>query len=320
MTTKLVTGAAGFIGSHLCKKLLEKNDDILIGIDNFDPYYDPRIKRENIKQLQKNNRFIFYEEDVRNKDNLMNVFKKNKVDQIIHLAARAGVRPSIENPTIYEDVNIKGTLNLLEISKTYDIENFVFGSSSSVYGINKKIPFSENDSVDKPISPYAASKRSCELFCFTYHYLYELPVSCLRFFTVYGPCQRPEMAIHKFIRLIDNNKTIEMYGDGTTKRDYTYIDDIVDGIIKCLKKRFNFEIFNLGESKVVELRYLISLIEKELDKKAIIKQLPEQPGDVPITYADISKAQKMIEYKPKTTIEQGIKKTVQWYNEYMKKR
>jgi UDP-glucuronate 4-epimerase len=311
MKNILITGAAGFIGSHLSEKLIKNNK--IIGIDNFDPYYDPKIKKYNIKNLLENERFIFYEKDIRDKKELTNIFNENNLDIIIHLAAKAGVRPSIKNPIEYEDVNIKGTINLLDLSKNFNIKNFIFGSSSSVYGINQKIPFSEEDRLNKQISPYATSKRSCELYTYTYHHLYKIPVTCFRFFTVYGPRQRPEMAIHKFIRLIDNGKQIEMFGDGKSKRDYTYIDDITDGIEKSIEKKFDFEIFNLGNSKVVELRYLISLIEQGLGKKAKIKQLPDQPGDVPITYADISKAKKMIGYNPKTTIEYGIEKTINWY-------
>jgi len=237
---------------------------------------------------------------------------------MIHLAARAGVRPSIENPLLYEDVNIKGTINLLESCKEYGIENFVFGSSSSVYGVNEKIPFSEDDRVERSISPYAASKRACEIFCSTYHNLYGISIACLRFFTVYGPRQRPEMAIHKFTRMIDRGQEIEMFGDGKSRRDYTYIGDIVDGIIGTLDKKFGFEIFNLGNSNVVELRYLIELIEKNLGKKAKIKMMPDQPGDVPVTYADVSKAKRMLGYDPHVRIEEGIERFVKWYMEEQK--
>ena len=310
--TITVTGCAGFIGSHVTDRLLSMGENV-VGIDNFDPFYDSKIKIKNIEHNMDNDNFIFYTADIRDKAYMEKIFKENGVDVIIHLAARAGVRPSIQDPLSYEDVNIKGTINLLEVSRKYGIKNFVFGSSSSVYGVNKKIPFSESDPVDKSISPYAASKKACETFCYTYHYLYGIPIICLRFFTVYGPRQRPEMAIHKFTRLIDQGQEVKMYGDGTSKRDYTYIDDIVEGIIATIDKRTGFEIINLGNSKTVELRYLISLIEKNLGKTANIKKLPDQPGDVPITYADISKAKSLLGYTPMISIEEGIKRFIQWY-------
>jgi UDP-glucuronate 4-epimerase len=241
------------------------------------------------------------------------IFEDNDITTIIHLAARAGVRPSIDDPLLYEDVNIKGTLNLLELSRKHNVENFVFASSSSVYGANEKVPFSEEDCVDRSISPYAASKKACETFCYTHHHLYNLPVVCLRFFTVYGPRQRPEMAIHKFTQLIDEGSEIEMYGNGASKRDYTYIDDIVDGIVNATDIKEGYEIINLGNSDVVELRYLIRVIEQNLGKKAKIKELPDQPGDVPITYADISKARSFIRYNPQVKIEEGVRRFVEWY-------
>ena len=314
MSQILVTGGAGFIGSHLVDRLLNMGKKVIC-IDNFDPFYDPEIKKKNIEHNLENMNFTLINEDIRNKKKLEEIFEMHSIDKIVHLAARAGVRPSIRDPLLYEDVNIKGTLNLLELCKKYQIKNFIFGSSSSVYGINSKIPFSERDPINFPISPYATSKRACELFCFTYSHLYDLPITCLRFFTVYGPRQRPEMAIHKFTRLISQGKTIEMYGNGTSKRDYTYIDDIIIGIISALNKKFDFEIINLGNSETVELKYLISLIEKNLKKKAKIKQLPEQLGDVPITYADITKAKKLLNYKPKVKIEEGIEKFVRWYKD-----
>ena len=310
--TIMVTGCAGFIGSHVVDRLLSSGKNV-VGVDNFDSFYNPSIKMKNIEPNLDDNNFVFYRADIRDKAEMDSIFEDNDIEVIIHLAARAGVRPSIQDPLLYEDVNIKGTLNLLELSKEYGIKNFVFASSSSVYGVNEKVPFSESDMVERSISPYAASKKACETYCYTYHHLYDIPVVCLRFFTVYGPRQRPEMAIHKFTRLIDNGQEIEMYGDGTSKRDYTYITDIVDGIVAAVDKRSGYEIINLGDSKVVELQYLISLIEENLGKKAQIKKMPVQPGDVPITYADISKAQTLFGYAPEIGIEEGIKNFVEWY-------
>lgn len=288
----------------------------VVGVDNFDPFYDPSIKMRNMEHNRNHDGFVFYNADIRNKKQMGEVFEdfeENEIGTVIHLAARAGVRPSIDDPLLYADVNINGTMNLLELCKEREIENFVFGSSSSVYGINEKIPFSEADVVDRSISPYAASKKACELFCYTYHHLYDIHVACLRFFTVYGPRQRPEMAIHKFTRLIDNGKEIEMYGDGASRRDYTYISDIVDGIIATVDKKFEYEVINLGNSSVVELRYLIRLIEENLGKEARIKQVPDQPGDVPVTYADISKAKRLLGYNPRVSIEEGVGRFVEWY-------
>lgn len=310
--TIIVTGCAGFIGSHVVDWLLRDGKNV-VGVDNFDSFYNPSIKMKNIEPNLDDNNFVFYRADIRDKAEMDSIFEDNDIEVIIHLAARAGVRPSIQDPLLYEDVNIKGTLNLLELSKEYGIKNFVFASSSSVYGVNEKVPFSESDMVERSISPYAASKKACETYCYTYHHLYDIPVVCLRFFTVYGPRQRPEMAIHKFTRLIDNGQEIEMYGDGTSKRDYTYITDIVDGIVAAVDKRSGYEIINLGDSKVVELQYLISLIEENLGKKAQIKKMPVQLGDVPITYADISKAQTLFGYAPEIGIEEGIKNFVEWY-------
>jgi UDP-glucuronate 4-epimerase len=308
----MVTGCAGFIGSHVVDRLLSMGKKVA-GIDNFDPFYDRSIKMKNIEHNLNNKNFTFCGADIRDRAQMEQIFTNNKIDIVIHLAARAGVRPSIQYPLLYEDVNIRGTVNLLELCKEQGIKKFVFGSSSSVYGINKKIPFSEEDPVEQAISPYAASKRSCEIFCYTYHHLYKIPIVSLRFFTVYGPRQRPEMAIHKFVRSIDQGKEIEMFGDGISRRDYTYFSDVVDGVIATLDRDFGYEIINLGNSNVVELKYLIQLIEENLDKKAKIKRLPDQPGDVPVTYADISKAKLLLSYDPKVGIEKGIKRFVEWY-------
>lgn len=310
--TILVTGGAGFIGSHLVERLFKEEHQVIC-FDNFDNFYNPKIKWVNLQAMMKKTNFTLVEGDIRDIKCQKKTFEQHQIETVIHLAAIAGVRPSIAQPQLYEEVNIKGTINLLEICKNFPIKQFIFGSSSSVYGTNEKVPFSESDKVEMPISPYAASKRAGELFCYTYHHLYDIPITCLRFFTVYGSRQRPEMAIHKFTRLIDEGKEITMFGDGTSKRDYTYISDIIDGIMGALAKPFEFEIFNLGESRTVELRYLINLIEQNLGKTAKIKRLPEQPGDVPITFADISKSQKLLGYNPKVKIEEGIEKFVDWY-------
>ena len=307
----LVTGGAGFIGSHLIERLLKEGYEVVC-LDNFNDYYDPEIKRNNIKSFLRGRNFNLVEADIRDKDTLKKVFEKYKFQKIIHLAAQAGVRLSLKQPNLYVDVNINGTLNLLELSREYKIESFILGSSSSVYGATKEIPFSEEGKL-RPISPYGVSKRTGELLCYTYNHLYNLSITVLRFFTVYGPKQRPDMAIHKFTKLINEGKEICLYGDGKTSRDYTYISDIVEGIMSALNKDFNYEIFNLGNSNPTTLSRLISLIEKNLGKAAKIKYLPEQPGDPPITFADISKSKRMLNYNPKIKIEEGIKRFVEWY-------
>ena len=307
----LVTGGAGFIGSHLIARLLEEGHSVIC-LDNFDPYYDPQLKKKNIVHNLSKKNFKLIEADVRDKKALERIFKENDIEKIVHLAAKVGVRPSIKEPLLYEDVNVRGTLNLLELCKEHKVGNFIFGSSSSVYGNIEKVPFSEDD-VPKPISPYGASKRSAELLCYVYSSLYSISITCLRFFTVYGPRQRPDMAIHKFTKLIDQGKEIQIYGDGASKRDYTYIDDIVTGIVNSLEREFPFEIFNLGDSKTVELKELISLIEEELGKKAVVRKMPAKLGDMSITYANISKARKMLDYDPKVSLEAGIKAFIKWY-------
>jgi UDP-glucuronate 4-epimerase len=308
----LVTGGAGFIGSHLVDRLL-KDGKHVVCLDNFDSFYDPEIKRRNISSYLQSSAFRLVEGDIRNMEDLEAVFREGGINKVVHLAARAGVRPSIQNPHLYEEVNVRGTLNLLELARIYHVENLVFASSSSVYGINAKVPFSEADDVSVPISPYAATKRAGELLCYTYHHLYDLPVTCLRFFTVYGPRQRPEMAIHMFTRLVDQGAEIPMFGDGTSRRDYTYISDIIDGVMAAVDRTSGYEIINLGNSKTVELRRLVSLIETNLGKTAIVRRLSPQPGDVHITFADVSKAQRLLGYDPKVDIEMGIKSFVRWY-------
>ena len=307
----LVTGGAGFIGSHLVKRLLDRGDSVLV-IDNFNNYYDPKIKRSNIKGYISNKKFKLFEIDIR--DDLRHIFEENNIDQVVHLAARAGVRPSIEEPLLYSDVNIIGTANILENCREFDIKTVIFGSSSSVYGINSKVPFTEVDILEHPISPYAVTKISGEQLCKIYSECYSINITCLRFFTVFGPRQRPEMAIHKFVNLISQDKQIPFYGDGTTGRDYTYVTDIIDGILSAMDKKFSFEIINLGDSNVVKLKELVEIMEKEIGKKAVLKTMANQPGDVPITYADISKAKKLLGYSPKIKIHDGIANFVKWYN------
>lgn len=307
-----ITGGAGFIGSHLCEKLITQNHQIIC-MDNFNDYYDPRIKKRNVEQLLKLPNFHLIDDDILNHILLDKLFSEHQIDIIVHLAARAGVRPSIQQPLLYQKVNIEGTVNLLECCKRYKIQKFIMASSSSVYGNNKKVPFSEDDPVDEPISPYAATKKACELIAYTYHHLYALPITCLRFFTVYGPRQRPDMAIYKFTKLINNNEPLPMYGDGTSRRDYTYIADVIDGILKAIDKCERYHIYNLGESKTISLKELIHLIENSLGKKTKIDRLPFQSGDVIVTYADISKAQKELGYKPETKIEEGISLFIDWY-------
>lgn len=314
METVLITGGAGFIGSHLSERLLSEGRRVIC-LDNFDTFYDPRIKRENLSLSLKDDRFTLIEGDIRDLALLMRIFGRRKIDAVVHIAARAGVRPSIKEPILYYDVNVHGTMNLLEMAKEYPVKKFIFASSSSVYGENKKIPFSEEDNVDNPISPYAATKKAGELICYTYHHLYQIPVTCLRFFTVYGPRQRPDLAIHKFTRLIYEGKAVPVYGDGSSKRDYTYIDDIIDGVAASLRTELSYEIINLGESKTIGLLEMVSLLEERLQKKASIEWLPVQPGDVPITCANIAKARKLLGYNPRTDIVEGIGRFVEWFIE-----
>ncbi len=311
----LVTGGAGFIGSHLVRHLLAEDAWNVGVVDNFNDFYSPEIKRRNINSFLNDSHFKLYENDICDDESLQAVFADNKFDVIVHLAARAGVRPSLEEPKLYAETNINGTLNLLEMAREFGVKQFVFGSSSSVYGENCKVPFSENDKVAEPISPYAATKIAGEMLCHTYSHLYNIRTICLRFFTVYGASQRPDLAIHKFARLISANKPIPVFGDGKTRRDYTYIEDIIQGVRAAIDyDKSIHEVINLGESQTVELHELISLLEKNLEKKAIIERKPMQPGDVPQTFADISKAKELLNYYPQTKIEKGIAKFVEWFN------
>jgi UDP-glucuronate 4-epimerase len=312
--TILITGIAGFIGSHLGEKLLFYGHEV-IGLDNFDPFYSKLIKKKNLKELLKSDKFSFFEADIRDMQTLGIIFKNYKIDVVIHLAAKAGVRPSIIDPMGYYEVNVIGTLNILEAMKKYKVLKMIFASSSSVYGNNYKVPFSETDNVDCQISPYAASKKSGEILCHTYHHLYGFHIFCLRFFTVYGPRQRPDLAIHKFTKNLFEEVPIPYYGDGSTKRDYTHIDDILQGIISSLDRVNDFEIFNLGESKTISLIDLIKLLEKYTNRRAKLNYLPIQAGDVKQTFADITKAQDFLNYSPKMSMEEGLINFIKWYRE-----
>ncbi|MBF0106674.1 MAG: SDR family NAD(P)-dependent oxidoreductase [Deltaproteobacteria bacterium] len=317
----LITGCAGFIGSHLSERLLNNGHDV-IGIDNLNSFYDPAIKQSNLAAVTRTasaagRDFAFYQADIRDRDAVSVMFKQHRVDCVVHLAAMAGVRPSLEDPVYYVDVNEMGTTVLLNEANKAGVKNFIFGSSSSVYGNNKKVPFSEDDPVDHPISPYAATKKAGELVCHVFHSLYSMNIACLRFFTVYGPRQRPDLAINKFTHLILKGKPVPVYGDGTKKRDFTYIDDIVAGVDNsiswvCADGGQRYGVFNLGESQTTDVNTLIALIEKTLYKKAVINYLPDAAGDVDTTFAAIAKAKNILGYNPRTKIEEGIKKYVAW--------
>jgi UDP-glucuronate 4-epimerase len=310
----LITGGAGFIGSHLVDSLLAEGGWQVTVLDNFNSFYSPEIKRANIAAHLENPQFSLYENDFCDAETLQKIFAENNFGAIVHLGAWAGVRPSLLNPKLYAQVNINGTLNLLDAAREFGVKQFVFGSSSSVYGINSKIPFAEDANVSKPISPYAATKAAGELLCHTFSHLYDIRTVCLRFFTVYGARQRPDLAIHKFAKLISQDKPIPVFGDGTTRRDYTYVNDIIQGVRAAIDyDQSKHEIINLGESQTIELRELIELLEKSLGKKAIIERHAMQPGDVPLTFADISKARGLLNYNPTTKIEQGIPKFVEWF-------
>lgn len=318
MKTYFITGGAGFIGSTLSQKLIEQGNKV-IAIDNFCDFYNPKIKENNVKELLQNENFKLYRADIRDRKALKEIFDENKIDIVMHLAAMAGVRPSIENPILYQEVNCMGTQNILEEMKEHNVKDGVFASSSSVYGNCKEVPFREDMVVDYAISPYAATKKANEVMAHVYHKLFDMNIIMLRFFTVYGPKQRPDLAINKFTRLMLEGKEIPMFGDGTTSRDYTYIDDIVDGIIKscnyCMNNQNVYEILNIGNSSPTTLKEMINTIGQALGIEPKIKQLPMQPGDVDRTYADISKAKTLIGYEPKTTFKEGIENFVKWYKE-----
>jgi UDP-glucuronate 4-epimerase len=314
MKSVLVTGGAGFIGSHLVGRLLAEGGWRVSVVDDFNDFYDPSLKRRNVAPHLGREEFRLHEADIRDRAALEEIFKAGGFDTIVHLAARAGVRPSLSEPVLYAETNINGTLNLLELARAHGVRQFVFGSSSSVYGENEKVPFAEDDPVARPISPYAATKGAGELLCHTYSHLFGVRCVALRFFTVYGARQRPDLAIHKFARLISKGQPIPVFGDGTTRRDYTYVDDIIAGVRASMDYDGSpYEVFNLGESRTVSLSELIALIERELGQKAVIDRQPPQPGDVPQTFADVSKARRLLGYDPQTPIEEGIRRFVEWF-------
>lgn len=314
MKTILVTGSAGFIGWATCRLLLSKGFKVL-GIDNINDYYDPKIKELRLSQLKEFPNFIFYKTDIEEIELLKSIFKNNKIDVVINLAARAGVRASVENPWGYIDTNVKGTINLLECAKDFGIKKFVLASTSSVYGATDKIPFKVNDFTDKPLAPYPASKKSAEVFCYNYHYLYGINTIIPRYFTVYGPFGRPDMSIFRFIKKIDSDEPITIYGDGKQKRDFTYVEDVAEATLACLSLD-GYKILNLGSDSPVELIYVINLIEECLGKKAKIQWQPKHPTDIYITWADLTEAKQLIGWTTKVSIEEGIKKTVQWHKEH----
>jgi UDP-glucuronate 4-epimerase len=308
----LVTGGAGFIGSHLSRRLLEGGDRVTC-LDLFDDFYDPALKRANVAPFLPSADYSLVEGDIRDEGLLESLFAGAGFDQVVHLAARAGVRPSIEQPMLYQDVNVRGTAAILEACRRHGVGKVVFGSSSSVYGNNSKVPFSEEDPVEEPISPYAATKRAGELLAFTYHHLYRLDISCLRFFTVFGPAQRPEMAIHKFARAIEEGRPVTLFGDGSMRRDFTYVDDIIQGVLAAMERVRGYRIYNLGESRTTTVAELIDLLGQTLGKEPRIQRLPLQPGDVAVTYADITRAREELGYAPRIDVPEGIRRFVSWF-------
>jgi UDP-glucuronate 4-epimerase len=311
-STILVTGAAGFIGSQLSERLAARGERV-VGRDHFNADYDPAIKRRNLAQLQRGGSFALVEGDIRDRELVARAFREHKPAAIVHLAAMAGVRPSLQDPVLYHDVNCTGTAVLLQAAHEAGISRFVFGSSSSVYGGNEKVPFHEDDDVSGPVSPYAATKRANELSCHVFSHLYGMDIACLRFFTVYGPRQRPEMAIHKFVRLLERGEKLPLYGDGRSERDYTYVDDILDGVVKALDRSKGFRIYNLGESRTVSLKQLVAAIGRATGKEPGVEWQPAQPGDVPRTFADIGRARAELGYDPRVALEEGLRRFVEWY-------
>jgi len=315
----LVTGGAGFIGSHLVERLLAEGRRVIV-LDNFDSFYDPAIKRCNISAVLDHEGYRLVEGDIRDEDAIEALFASESIDAVVHLAARAGVRPSIEQPALYTSVNLSGTTVLLEACRRHGVGRFVFGSSSSVYGNNKKVPFSEDDPVDRPISPYGATKKAGEVLCYSFHHLTGMSMACLRFFTVFGPRQRPEMAIHKFTRLLADGDQVEQYGDGSSARDYTYVDDIVDGVVRALDRCESYHIWNLGGSHTTRLSELVRRIADGLGVPARVRELPFQPGDVDQTWADVSRARAELGWQPEVPFDRGLRLFLEWFTEQRKLR
>ena len=308
----LITGGAGFIGSHLADRLLTRGDRVVV-LDDFNDYYEPRVKRANAAPHIGHPCYRLVEGDIRDRALVLRLFAEEGFDAVLHFAARAGVRPSIAQPVLYEEVNCVGTLHLLEAAVAHGKPRFIFASSSSVYGINSKLPFAEDDPIERPISPYATTKRSGELLVYNYHYLHGLPAVCLRFFTVYGPRQRPEMAIARFIRGVDGGEAIPFYGDGSSRRDYTYIDDIADGVEAALDSGIAFDIVNLGGAQPVSLADLVRAIEQATGKTARLDRQPDQPGDVPATYASVAKAERLLGFRARVPLAEGLRRSVEWH-------
>jgi UDP-glucuronate 4-epimerase len=308
----LITGGAGFIAFHLASALLKNHVDVDL-LDNFNDFYDPEIKRQNVRDLQSAGPAAIHVVDILDREKLRRVFEEVRPDTVVHLAAWAGVRPSLQKPELYSSVNITGTVHLLELAKEFSTRCFIFGSSSSVYGGSTRVPFAEDDPAEKPISPYAATKRAGELLCHTYAHNFSMHITCLRFFTVYGPRQRPEMAIHKFAQLMSEGKEIPIFGEGDSRRDYTYVEDIVAGILAAIEVNPRFEIINLGESQTITLMELVDHLEKALGRKSRIRHLPVQPGDVEVTFADITRARKLLGYNPQKPFKEGIRLFADWF-------
>jgi len=311
----LVTGGAGFIGSHLVERLLADGHDVVV-LDNFDRFYDPAIKRRNLEAAARRGGYRLVEGDIRDERALEAVFGAAPPAAVIHLAARAGVRPSIQDPVLYSSVNLDGTTRLLEACRRHGVDRFLFGSSSSVYGNNPKVPFAEDDPVDHPISPYAATKKAGEVLCHAFHHLFGIRVACLRFFTVYGPRQRPEMAIHKFTRLLSRGLPVEQYGDGASARDYTFVSDIVEGVVRALERCSGYHVWNLGGARTITLGELVARIAGELGVEPRVKRVPEQPGDVNRTWADVTRARRELDWEPRVPLDEGLPQFIQWYRRH----
>jgi UDP-glucuronate 4-epimerase len=308
----LVTGGAGFIGSHVADRLLARGDRVVV-LDDFNDFYDPRRKRDNVAPHLRHSRYRLVEGDIRDRGLVFRLFAEERFDAVVHLAARAGVRPSIAQPVLYEEVNCVATWHLLEAAVAHGKPRFLFASSSSVYGINSRLPFSEDDPIDRPISPYATTKRAGELQVFNAHHLHGLPAMCLRFFTVYGPRQRPEMAISRFIRAVEADEPVPVFGDGTSRRDYTYVDDIVDGVEAALGSERAFETVNLGGARPVALADLVAAVERATGREARVDRRPPQPGDVPVTYASVEKAERLLGFRARVSLEDGLRRSVEWH-------